>query len=388
MQVLENLSQQASPTYNLENPLSDPNFANLIKQELEPIVKDIDLKGVYPQQFMHKVGKLGGFAQSVPTELGGAAKGLKATTQVIEAISNQCMSTGFIAWCQVACVWYLQKSENKYLHREVLPKVASGEVLAGTGLSNPMKHFANIEKIAIEAKPCDGGYVLNGLLPWVSNIDAGHYFAVVAKIADTEDYMMAIVSEGDFPGLTLRQNAHFIALEGTKTFSCVLRDVFVADQFVLSAPCDQYIPRIKPGFILTQVGMGLGLVNSCIELIQRSNKRLGHVNYFLDDQAEELASELEMLRLRTYTLADRIDAFEGDYDPELDREAIQARITAAELSLKAANSAMLHAGARAYLHGSPQERKLREAYFVAIVTPALKHLKKMLHHMSASTALV
>ena len=39
---------------------------------------------------------------------------------------------------------------------------------------------------------------------------------------------------------------------------------------------------------------------------------------------------------------------------------------------------MLHAGARAYVHGSSPERKLREAYFVAIVTPALKHLRKML----------
>ena len=40
---------------------------------------------------------------------------------------------------------------------------------------------------------------------------------------------------------------------------------------------------------------------------------------------------------------------------------------------------MLHAGARAYVLGSSPEGKLREAYFVAIVTPApLKHLRKML----------
>ncbi|MEM9009390.1 MAG: acyl-CoA dehydrogenase, partial [Cyanobacteria bacterium P01_F01_bin.86] len=35
----------------------------------------------------------------------------------------------------------------------------------------------------------------------------------------------------------------------------------------------------------------------------------------------------------------------------------------------------------AYVHGSAPERKLREAYFVAIVTPALKQLKKMLFAM-------
>ena len=45
---------------------------------------------------------------------------------------------------------------------------------------------------------------------------------------------------------------------------------------------------------------------------------------------------------------------------------------------------MLHAGARAYVQGSPAERELREACFVAIVTPALKHLKKMLAGMGES----
>jgi hypothetical protein len=43
---------------------------------------------------------------------------------------------------------------------------------------------------------------------------------------------------------------------------------------------------------------------------------------------------------------------------------------------------MLHAGASGYRLHSPFERKLRESYFVAIVTPALKHLKKIQHYLS------
>jgi hypothetical protein len=37
---------------------------------------------------------------------------------------------------------------------------------------------------------------------------------------------------------------------------------------------------------------------------------------------------------------------------------------------------MLHAGARAYVDGSIYSRRLRESYFMAIVTPATKHLEK------------
>jgi alkylation response protein AidB-like acyl-CoA dehydrogenase len=54
----------------------------------------------------------------------------------------------------------------------------------------------------------------------------------------------------------------------------------------------------------------------------------------------------------------------------------------AETSVRAAHSAMLHSGARGYVRASRVQRRMREAYFVAIVTPATKQLKKMLAEMN------
>ncbi|MGP1375163.1 MAG: acyl-CoA dehydrogenase family protein [Almyronema sp.] len=349
----------------------------VVTQRLSAKVQDIDLKGEYPAQIMHQLGRAGAFAHGVAPAYEGTGLGLKAAIQSIEEISRVCLSTGFISWCQIACTWYLQNTDNQTLQANLLPDIATGRKLAGTGLSNPMKHFADIEKIALVAEPVAGGYCLNGLLPWVSNLGPGHIFGIAAKLVDSDDYLMALVSD-DLAGMTLRCNAHFIALEGTGTYSCVFRNVFVPESMVLAVPCDAYVNRIRPGFILTQVGMGLGLADSCVELMRRSNQRLGHVNRFLDDQADDIAADVAMARDRTYALADQLNQVEGAVDTQLTREIIQARIAAAELSLRASQAAMLHAGARAYIHGSPAERKLREAYFVAIVTPALKHLKKML----------
>lgn len=39
---------------------------------------------------------------------------------------------------------------------------------------------------------------------------------------------------------------------------------------------------------------------------------------------------------------------------------------------------MVHCGARGYVATGAAQRKLRESYFVAIVTPATKQLRKML----------
>lgn len=355
-----------------------------IAQDLAPQVQAIDQEGLYPREFMQQVGQLGGFSQAIAPEFGGSGNGLKAAIQVIEAISEECLCTGFMAWCQIACTWYMQNSDNAALKANLLPLVASGQRLGGTGLSNPMKHFASIEKIALTAERRSGGYVLNGLLPWVSNIGAGHPFGIAAKLADGGNYLMAIVSD-QFDGLSLRQNAHFIALEGSGTFSCVFNDVFVPDEWILAAPCDDYVQRIRPGFVLTQMGMGLGLVSDCIQTIERYRSRLGHVNCFLDDQAEDLAADLAIARLKTYTLADQLSHSNVLITPDLLKAVIEVRIAGSELSLRAANAAMLHAGARAYLQGSKPARRLREAYFVAIVTPAIKQLKKMLHHLNQNT---
>lgn len=379
MQASE-ISCKTSPSEMLTDGMLMQSLKQAIAQKLAPQVSQIDLQGVYPEEFLRHIGGLGAYAQGVAQEYGGTGSGVLSALKAIEMVSETCLSTGFMAWCHNACAWYLQNSDNPFLKEQVLPQVAKGELLSGTGLSNPMKHFAGIEKIKIIATPCEGGYILNGTLPWVSNIGDQHLFGVSAQIEGTDDYLMAI-AQGGMQGLELKQDVHFIALEGTNTFRCLFRNAFISHDWILAAPCDRYVEYIKPGFILMQVGMGLGLAQNCIELMRRIDKSKAHVNQFLDDRPEELESELETLRLKSYRLAEAIGHGRQLVSKEVLREVVEARATASELSLRASQSLMLHAGAIAYVHGSVYERRLRESYFVAMVTPALKHLRKVLASM-------
>jgi alkylation response protein AidB-like acyl-CoA dehydrogenase len=60
------------------------------------------------------------------------------------------------------------------------------------------------------------------------------------------------------------------------------------------------------------------------------------------------------------------------------RGVVDLRLRAGDAAVAAAHAAMLHCGARGYLKSHRAQRRLREAYFVAIVTPATKQLRKML----------
>jgi len=106
---------------------------------------------------------------------------------------------------------------------------------------------------------------------------------------------------------------------------------------------------------------------------------LGHVNRFLDERPDALQAELDALTARVMALAR--DPFCSDAEFTID--VLDARAHGAELSLRASQSALLHAGARGYLMSSPVQRRVREAQFVAIVTPAIKHLRKEIARLSA-----
>jgi alkylation response protein AidB-like acyl-CoA dehydrogenase len=69
--------------------------------------------------------------------------------------------------------------------------------------------------------------------------------------------------------------------------------------------------------------------------------------------------------------------------PDFMRRVLQVRLDAAHLALAASQAAMLHAGARGYIENSPEHRRLREALFVAIVTPSIKHLRQELAALPA-----
>ena len=85
-------------------------------------------------------------------------------------------------------------------------------------------------------------------------------------------------------------------------------------------------------------------------------------------------------------MADVLEMAKTPYDPSnaFYKRVLQARLRGGELSVEAAHWAQLHCGARGYVSQGAAQRRLREAYFVAIVTPATKHLRKMIAELDAA----
>lgn len=338
-------------------------------------------RGAYPQDVLKQLAAAGAMSAHLPKTDGTPGDYGLAIAAMAEA-SKVCGATGFMMWCQSVAGLYMQASGNPALQGERLARHVHGDSLGGTGLSNPMKSFAQIEALLLKATPVAGGYRINGTLPWVSNLAADHYFGAIAAVTSDDagsSREIMFMLRCDAPGVTLKACPEFSGMEGTGTFSVHCKDLFVGSDDLVADPAKPLIARIRGGFVLLQCGMAAGIVQGAIDSMWAVEGQLGHVNQYLEDRPADLQAELDALVARIMKLA------ETPFDTSTDYfiNVLDARSHGAELCLRAANSALMHQGARGYLMQSEVQRRVREAQFVAIVTPAIKHLRKEMARLSA-----
>jgi alkylation response protein AidB-like acyl-CoA dehydrogenase len=345
--------------------------ATIARKNLAPMAASIDAGAIYPDELLRRLGDVGAWASHQPRN--GAAD-LRSAIQSIATLGEVCGATAFMAWCQNTLVWYAANSFNPALIAKFADKFASGQILGGTGLSNPMKSFFGIEKLKLKGRKVDGGYIVKGALPWVSNLGSDHFFGTIFEREDGPGGIVMFLADCSDPAITLQPCKPFLAMDGTGTYSVQFRDAFVPDDLILAEPAGPFVKKIRAGFVLLQTGMGLGLIRDCISIMDEVGAPLGHVNRYLPQQPaqfRELHAEFEK-----EAMALASDPYNAD--DSFWRRVVALRLRIGDASVAAAHGAMLHCGARGYLKSHRAQRRLREAYFIAIVTPATKQLRKML----------
>src|SRR6478752_2271344 len=323
----------------IENDLPSASIADQVatiaRKDLAPQAAAIDEGTVYPDALLRRLGEVGAWGSHRPNN--GAAD-LRCAIQSIAALGEVCGATAFMAWCQNTLVWYASNSSNPELAAKFADKFAAGQILGGTGLSNPMKSFFGIERLKLKGRKVDGGYIVRGALPWVSNLGPDHYFGTIFEREDEDGGIVMFLADCSDPAITLQPCKPFLAMDGTGTYGVQFRDVFVPDELILAENAGPFVKKIRAGFILLQAGMGLGLIKDCIQIMDEVDAPLGHVNRYLPQQPvqfRELHSEFEK-----ETMALACDPF--NTDDSYWRRVVALRLRLGDASVAAAHAAMLH----------------------------------------------
>jgi alkylation response protein AidB-like acyl-CoA dehydrogenase len=309
---------------------------------------------------------LGWLGLGIPEAIGGAGGTRLEAIEAIAHTAEDCLTSGFVFWCQRAFAEYLAASDNPWLQRELLPAVVRAERFGATGLSNAMKHLAGIESLRVRARWQGDRLHLNGYLPWASNLVPGNFVVAVAAETEAGEAIVAAVP-ADAPGLGRSDDLELLGLRGSNTAALTLDEVTIDRAWVISDRAREFLPAIRPSFLLLQCGLGLGVARSALRTVRSA---LGDRPHILRDRFDWQAHRYDELAAALGCLAAL-----ADFGASETRQLFRIRIALTRLAVEAIGLELEAQGGAAYLTPSRTARRWREVAFLPVLTPSLVQLE-------------
>lgn len=169
-------------------------------------IKKLDKAGEFPLDAYRAMAEAGWMALPYPEEFGGAAGSHKDLAVLAETLGYH---YGGMAQAYLTTVVYagmhLLHSGSEQQKKELLPKVASGELRLAVAITEPAGG-SDVAAIKTRAVRDGGSYVINGQKVFITNAHVAHQLVVVTKTHPEKgrDGMTMILVPAKAPGVTIR----------------------------------------------------------------------------------------------------------------------------------------------------------------------------------------
>jgi butyryl-CoA dehydrogenase len=312
-----------------------------------------DTSEIWPADSIKRLNSAKVLAWSIPASHGGEGLAGGELLDGYEALAGACLTTAFILSQREAAVRRLLAGENAELAKTWLPRLASGDAWATVGLSQlttSRQHQSPALRAVREAE--GGGFVLDGVIPWVTAADQADLVIIGAALDDGRQVLLAL-SRGAC-GMTIDAPMPLMALAGSRTSQIRLENVRIDGSALVAGPAESIMAG-RPG------GVG-GLETSCLAL--------GHAGAAIEYLQQEALHRAELvpiyerfhatrtaLRRQMHVLA------AGSPSPQ---EMAALRVDCTELALQAAQVALTAAKGAGFLRSHLAQMWCRQALFFLV----------------------
>lgn len=296
--------------------------------------------------------------------LAGEATDVRAAADVIAALAEECMPTAFGLWAHRMATDYVARGARSAGGEQLLADLRVGRVVGVTAMASGLKALAGVGELGTTARRTDGGWQLDGFVPWASNLVDGAVMVVPAR-AEDGSYVVAWVPLAT-DGIEVRHLTGLLALDATSSGSLRLTGVRVADDQVLSTDLPAFAKAFRPTFLVLQTAF-------CAGLIRRST---AEAEAALDrgDNAV-FGAELASLRAAVDGFLATWQRLAADTAAADVRDLLQLRLEASDLAGRATRLEATLAGGRGYQTKSAASRRFREAAFLPVQSPSEGQLR-------------
>jgi len=213
----------------------------------------------------------------VPERWGGTAVSPETMLAAYIELARADLTTTFVLTQRNAACQRLAASPNQRLRERLLPRLARDEIFATVGISHLTTSRQYLGTPAVTARPCEGGYELEGEIPWVTSGARSDVLVTGGTLPGGEQLLAALDTRQR--GVEVAPAVELLALNGSSTGPVSLHGVRVAHEDLVHEPTPQVL---KQGANLTAGSLSTSAL------------ALGHAWGAIDDLAEEAKARPEL----------------------------------------------------------------------------------------------
>ncbi len=345
--------------------------AEFADKELRPHARELDAKGEYPWDNLHKLARYGYLGMMLPEEFGGSGADVLSNTLCVEEISRACAATGVIVEIHnsLTCdgIYRFGTDEQKARY---LPALARGEKIGAFALTEPGagSDASGIRTIAVR----DGDhFVINGTKHFITGAGQAHVyllFAMTDPPKGTRGISVFIVEKG-MPGLSFGSPEDKMGIRASHTGELIFSDCRVPVDNLVGSEGDGYkiaLTLLDGG----RIGIGaqaVGIARAALDAALRySQERVQFGQAISSFQAiqwmlADMATEIEAARLLVYRAA-----YLRGKGVRCTKEVAMAKLFAAEVAMRTTMKAVQIHGGYGYMREYNVERYMRDAKITEI----------------------
>jgi alkylation response protein AidB-like acyl-CoA dehydrogenase len=342
------------------------------ERELRPVARRYDQADEYPADIVEQMKAMGLFGATIATEHGGLGLSAWTYAQIVIKVASVWMAPSGIFNSHLIVASAIQRHGTPEQQRHYLPMLASGELRASIGLTEP-NAGSDLQAIRTTARLDGDDYVVNGSKMWITNSLHGHLTLLLVKTdpqAQPRHRGMSLLIAEKGPGYEVVGKLRKMGYRAIDT--CELR----FDNY--RVPRSRLLGGVEGrGFAQTAGGMELGRINvgargagiaeGALKLALRyAQEREAFGKPICQHQAVQLkladmATQVEAAKRLIEQAARRHDAGE-----RCDLEAAMAKLAGSEAGAECAQQAMRIFGGYSYSVEFDIERFYRDAMLMCI----------------------
>lgn len=336
--------------YRILSP-EDP-LLNRLCDDLLSMAGDLDTEDAWPRKQLELCGQVGLFEWFLPKDLGGQGWSDVDVVRGYLKLSEACLTTTFVLTQLTSACRRIAASETDSVKERFIPDLLTGNELATLGISHLTTSRRHLARPVLLAEEGEGGYMLDGYIPWVTGAPFAQYVVTGAGLEDGRQILTLLPL--NIPGVSIPPTHPLVGLSASRTGEIRLDKVKVDREWLLAGPIEEVLKTGRggqSGGVQTST-LAVGLASACIAFLEQEAQR-----------RDNLVVPAEALRREQTEMVKHLLASAAG-DPSPSTEAI--RTQANSLVLRASQASLAAAKGAGYVASHPVGRWCREALFFLV----------------------